>query len=263
MTISRPLILLLSAFVLTIAHAADSADELFARATRLAETDLAQSRELDRAAALHYLAEAAAQPEQRGPLLYNAGNAFFLAGDAGRAVLAYRRAEAELPGSPKLRSNLAYVRKQSGNPDEPPPAGWWGVARFWFWRPPVHWLVLAGSMLVFWAALFRRQWTGRSWPRGVIYGALSLAVVMAGMLVGRHLSEAGRCRGVLVTTPVVARKGPSFGYAPAFTAPLGSGLECEVVRRDGDWLYLRLAEDLTAWVPLDSVEIWQGRLPRG
>src|SRR5262249_59285760 len=61
-------------------------------------------------------AEAAAQYEQilgeglaSGSLYFNLGNAYFKAGDVGRAMLNYERARRLMPGDPDLVANLAYA----------------------------------------------------------------------------------------------------------------------------------------------------------
>jgi hypothetical protein len=216
---------------------------------------------LYRVAALQYLAEAGTNAAARGPLLYDAGNAFFLAGDNGRAIVAYRRAEPAMPGSSLLRDNLAFVRKQAGNPDETATASSWGALRFWRWNPAALWLWLAAAWLLFWAGQFWRQWSGRGCPRAVLKFTLGVAVLMAVTLLWQQVQTAHRCRGVLVASQVEARKGPNYGYAPAFTAPLDAGLEGEVIASEGDWLELRFDAGHQGWVRKAAVEIWQGAIP--
>jgi tetratricopeptide (TPR) repeat protein len=74
----------------------------------------------------HY-AEAAAQYEQiageglaSGNLYFNLGNAYFKAGDVGRAILNYERARRLIPGDPDLLANLGFARSLAGGADEPP-----------------------------------------------------------------------------------------------------------------------------------------------
>ena len=43
---------------------------------------------------------------RNGDLFYNAGNSWFMAGDAGRAILNYRRAEQRIPNDRNLQHNL-------------------------------------------------------------------------------------------------------------------------------------------------------------
>ena len=242
-------------------RAAESADATFAQAAQLADNDLTRSRELYRVAALRYLDEARANPAESGPLLYNAGNAFFLAGDNGRAVVAYRRAQQVMPGSPLLRDNLEFVRKQSGNSPEIAPSARLAWLRFWHWTPAAQWLLLVGAWLLFWAGWFWRQWSDRRYPIPIWLGTLAVAALMAGTLFVQHRQAAQRCRGVIIASQAEARKGPNYGYAPAFTATLDSGLEGDVIGQQNDWLHLWLSPDRECWVRRSAVAIWQGQAP--
>ena len=47
------------------------------------------------------------------PLFYNLGNAYFRAGDYGRAILNYERALALDPRHPEAAANLALVREEA------------------------------------------------------------------------------------------------------------------------------------------------------
>src|SRR5262249_50947196 len=49
-------------------------------------------------------------------LYFNLGNAFFKAGQVGRAIAEYRRAEQLTPRDPDLRANLQFARKQIQGP---------------------------------------------------------------------------------------------------------------------------------------------------
>lgn len=252
-------------FLLTITicatRAAESADATFAQAAQLADKDLTRSRELYRVAALRYLDAVRAHPEESGSLFYNAGNAFFLAGDNGRAVVAYRRAQQVMPGSPLLRDNLEFVRKQCGNPPEIAPSARLAWLRFWHWTPAAQWLLLADAWLLFWAGWFWRQWSGHRYPRPIWWGTLAVAALMAGTLFVQHRQAAQRCRGVIVTSQVEARKGPNYGYTTAFTAALDSGVEGDVIGQQNDWLQLRFDSNREVWIRRAAVEIWQGHAP--
>ena len=48
-------------------------------------------------------------------LYYNLGNAFYVQGDLGRAILNYQRAARLDPRDPEIRANLALARNQSAN----------------------------------------------------------------------------------------------------------------------------------------------------
>jgi tetratricopeptide (TPR) repeat protein len=70
--------------------------------------------------------EAAARYEQiladglaSGNLYFNLGNAYFKAGDLGRAILNYERARRLMPADPDLIANLGYARSLTGTAEEP------------------------------------------------------------------------------------------------------------------------------------------------
>lgn len=230
-----------------------SAEAAFTQAEAMQETDLDQARSLYQVAALQFAKEA-----DSAALLYNAGNAFFLAGEPGRAIAAYRKAQ-QLPNTPThLDQNLAFVRRQAGNPEQTSASS--RLSRILFWH---HWardsrvVTTALAWLTLWGLVIARMWTERPlrFPIGI---ALAIAVLAGGSLVIEQAREARRCRGVIVVERVEARKGPHYSYGPAFISNLRNGIECEIERGEDDWLLLRLADSSTAWVPVDTVEIWQG-----
>jgi hypothetical protein len=47
---------------------------------------------------------------------------------------------------------------------------------------------------------------------------------------------------------VIARKGNSDSYEPAFTQPLSEGTEFRVVEVRSGWLNARISEDQTGWI---------------
>jgi len=70
-------------------------------------------------------AEAAAEYErvvaagwESGNLYFNLGNAWFRAGDVGRAMLDYERARRLIPRDPDLHANLSYARELAGSTGE-------------------------------------------------------------------------------------------------------------------------------------------------
>ena len=52
---------------------------------------------------------------ESGAVHFNLGNAYFKAGDVGRAVLSYERAARMIPSDPDLAANLAYARELAGD----------------------------------------------------------------------------------------------------------------------------------------------------
>src|SRR5205823_5530071 len=54
--------------------------------------------------------------QKSAALYFNWGNALFKSGQIGRAIAAYRRAEALTPRDPDLRANLQFARNQRQGP---------------------------------------------------------------------------------------------------------------------------------------------------
>jgi tetratricopeptide (TPR) repeat protein len=175
---------------------------------------------------------------RNGAVYYNLGNAYFRAGEYGRAIAAYRKARPYRPRDPYLEANLRQALAVAPGRLPEPPVPWWRHVLFWS-----DWLsfpekaygafgsfVLA-AVLAF-AAVFLR------WPRGhwlsaglvIVAAVLSLdaAMAYAGIAYSRH--------GV-VTHETIARKGIGKDYEPAFDQPLKDGAEFTIVAQNGDWIF--------------------------
>ncbi|NIP92203.1 MAG: tetratricopeptide repeat protein, partial [Akkermansiaceae bacterium] len=75
-------------------------------------SDPGQARELYRKAAMRFERVVRDGGIENGKLFYNMGNAYFRAGDLGRAILNYRKAEQFSPNDRNVQQNLEYARSQ-------------------------------------------------------------------------------------------------------------------------------------------------------
>jgi uncharacterized protein YgiM (DUF1202 family) len=62
--------------------------------------------------------------------------------------------------------------------------------------------------------------------------------------------------GVVIADEVVARKGDSETYQPAFTKPLAEGTEFQVLDQRSGWTHLRLMGTQDGWVPSKDVTVY-------
>src|SRR5271165_1586579 len=87
---------------------------------------------------------------RNGAVYYNLGNAYFRAGEYGRAIAAYRMAGQYRPRDPYLEANLRQALSVApGRLPEPPPP-WWRHVLFWSgWLslPEKAYAAFAGFML--------------------------------------------------------------------------------------------------------------------
>jgi hypothetical protein len=191
-----------------------------------------------------------------GRLFYNLGNAHFKAGDLGRAVLNFRRAQRLLPRDGDVAANLELVRGQTidriESENEGPLVklarhllGWTtldeaaGVAL-------ALWLVWGGLVI---GAILRPRW--RSLLRRLA-GGLAVLVVLWALSIGvRLLDERGKSAAVIVASEVTVHSGPGGDYVTEFT--LHAGAEVHVVERRGSWVRIALPGDLQGWAPSEAV----------
>ncbi len=245
------------------AHAATADDAAAARAEQveiaLEEFDAAQNllaanpdraRQLFRSAAQRYEAVIAGGL-RNGPIEYNIGNAYLQAGDIGRAILHYRRAQRLMPGDPLLADNLRVARSRRVTEIKASDRsvllrsvlflhyGTTTAARAQLALAAylLGWTLLAVRLLV------RRRWLV-GWGGAMLVVALSLFVsVQADRWNDHHAPD-----GVIVSHDVAVYKGPGEGYQRQFVQPLQPGVEFVLRERRGGWSHIELPDGQSGWI---------------
>lgn len=174
-------------------------------------------------------------------LLGNLGNAYFLAGDLPRAILAYRQALRLSPADRGLRERLAFARAQVAFADgvgRPPDDPWPAI------DPRVVFGLLALGYGAGWAAL-----TG-GWIKG---NRVWLLAGLAAVLTAAGATHAlwprqERPLVVVARDGVPLRRGNGEAFPPWFDAPVNRGVEASLLYRRGDWLQIELAGGEVGWV---------------
>jgi len=230
-----------------------AAVDLFAAANG----ELAQATTADdcRAAAARY-EQLLVQGGENGAVLHALGNAWFRAGEKGRAIAAWRRALLHRPRDPGLRANLAQARV--GLPPQESPL----IDELLFWRDDMSygeqaWLMTGGVALACLARLLARRGTRSgavanrvAWSAGVVAAVATLAFA-------RTVAEVEFTRhGAVAAKELVVRKGDAESFEPALTEPLRDGTELRVVGERGGWLEVELAGGLSGWVEAARVVTW-------
>jgi len=188
-------------------------------------------------------------------LYFNCGNAEFKAGNLGRAVAAYRRAEQLAPRDAEVRANLEFVRNQVPGPTlrEKRWEDWLGTLTLNEWTgltAAALWLVLA--LL---AAMLIRP-TFKPALRGFTRAAVVLVIAAgacAGVDTAIHFSKP---TVVVVAQDPTLRSGPFDEAQSAFTAH--NGAELAVLDRRDDWLQVTDGSGRIGWIQRQQVEILHG-----
>ena len=159
--------------------------------------------------------EAAAAYEQLLPstlrsesLWFNLGNAWFKAGQLGRAITAYRQAEQLAPRDPAVRFNLNFARKKVTGGDSPAGPAW---RRALGALTLNEWTVLASVALWLWFVLLAlREW--RPALRQALSGYTATTGVSVLLLIG-CVAVAAEMRfntisAVVISHEAIVRSGP-------------------------------------------------------
>lgn len=224
-------------------------------AAEVQAADLTRAQQLYRQSAAGFEA-LVASGLRNAALEYNLGNAYFRAGDLGRAILHYRRALRFDPSDVRVQANLRYARQRV----EPviSRSGRAQVAEtllFWHYHTSAQRRLFVGCGLagIGWALLL--GWL--RWRRGVLAGAGTVAVVLASIAVASVLYETRERESrpaAVVLERQILRLGRGESADPAMKSPLGPGVEVQVRQRRGEWLEVQLANDVTGWLPASALE---------
>jgi hypothetical protein len=193
----------------------------------------------------------------------NLGNAYLLAGDLPRAILAYRRGLRLAPGDRVLRANLARARERVvhlegsglGRPPEDHRPAWLPSAPRGLFALAVVAYGCLCACLTRWYMVRRRRWL----VLGV--AALVVAVLPTLALVVATRTESPRRVVVIAANGVLLRKGNGRAFPPRFDTPLARGVEATLLYQRDDWLQIELSGGEVGWAHADDAVVEEGEEP--
>lgn len=193
---------------------------------------------------------------ESGNIYFNLGNAYFKAGERGKAILNYERARRLIPNDPDLEANLVYAQSSTGA-DACVPALWQRLAFPLAQRMSTGRLVWTASavytLLLLGLAAYR-LWPRR--PRWLAYGstALGILVLVATTSLGQQLmsDDWQRAAVVVASGDTAARFEPADNGTVHFTLKEGSLVHI-LDTREG-WLQIARCDGLRGWVENKNVE---------
>lgn len=192
---------------------------------------------------------------QSPALLFNYANAEFKAGNLGKAIAAYRRAELLAPRDSEIRANLGFVRNQvqGATIRESRWQSWFGVLT-----------LNEGALLtaaLFWvtlALLVARQLRPALVPKLKSATRLfsTLTIFSASVLGVQAANHFWSATAVVVSTGATARSGPFDDAQSAFT--VHDGAELSVLDRHDNWVQVAGGAGQTGWLTVKQVEVLPG-----
>ena len=194
---------------------------------------------------------------RNGYVFFNLGNAYFKAGETGRAILAYERALRLVPNDEDVLANLRFVNalKEDRNPDEDVNL----VTRMLstgYRLLSADVLAVIGSVCLFLAAA-AAVYRLLAPSRGVLWTGL---LVMAGLglcgsgalLTYRVYSDTSVSEAIGIADEVTGRSGPGDDYLLVFTVHEGTKVTIE--RVEDRWYLVRLPNGIGGWLPGMALE---------
>jgi hypothetical protein len=234
-----PLLLMCGLMIPLRGQAEERADELFARALQM------RAEKPDEAQSL--LVEAALRFESAKSFL-NAGNAWFFAGENGRALVNFRAAQRRSPFDRQLRESIEFLRTNRADAFPPPTMPSGRLAAFWNrfcdWATVLRVGLLVLMYLVAWTIFLTAQlagWRVRRWVWAALVGSILVPLVS---VTQTSLQPA---EGVVIQD-TVARLGPGYAYDPAFERPLHQAAEFSWQETRHGWVRARLPDGSEGWL---------------
>jgi tetratricopeptide (TPR) repeat protein len=185
-------------------------------------------------------------------LFYDLGNAYFRAGDLGRAILNYERALALDRHHPEAEANLRTARDEARALELMP-------------RPSERLLQFASTNgfaitagIAFWIGIFsiaalifapRRTW------RAITLSILSLSIFALAVFSVYEIDngKGGKALAIVTSDGVQARLATADNANSVLALPAGS--EIKIMSRRGDWIYAALPNNLRGWIPSKNAEV--------
>ena len=184
-----------------------------------------------------------------GDIFYNLGNSYLKAGEAGKAILNYRRAEFFIPRDEDLQANLKYAYGLVlDNIECKELVSFLGDFCFWYSKLNVYELIsffLALNFL-FWSLVAIRLFYKGEILKIILYLNIFMLFVIgpsAGLKIYRHYFVK---KGIVTSKEILVRSGRTINGTVLFK--LHDGTEFEWVEENGGWVKVRLCDGKKGWV---------------
>lgn len=233
----------------------------------LEEFDQAQAIQLEQPDQARRLFRSAAQRFEslhadgiiNGYLEFNLANCLLQAGDVGRAILHYRRAQRLIPGDPLLEDNLAVAHSRCLTSIRPTGRSAFLHSAF-FWHYGTSTASRSKAAIIFFFGVWVLL-TLRNFVRSNAVTILAMVCAMLALLAGGSLAVSYRAdqnspEGVVTQMDVEVSKGPGEGYQRLFEQPLQPGVEFTLrARTRSGWWNIELPDGNTGWIPSAAAEL--------
>jgi len=188
-----------------------------------------------------------------GHLYYNLGNAYFRAGQLGRAILNYKRAQLLIPRDADLNFNLRYALDQTQDAIS---ADQNFLKQAFFWLDEITLRELMWSFVVlnilFWGILLLRLFRRPEWTYYAFIVLLIFWLVGGASLGVKWHQLKTDLRAVILVGEVDVLAGPDSNDTVLFKLHEGTTIHRE--RIEDGWSLIRLSDDKRGWLKSSAIE---------
>lgn len=194
-----------------------------------------------------------------GRLEYNLANSHLQAGDLGRAILHYRRAEQLIPQNQMLVENLKVARQRCLTTIQRTRRSTLMRSLF-FWHFQTsesgRMMTAVGAYLLFWLLLTIRTIVSARFLALLAIAAAIVAAASTISVASSRWSDRHAPEGVVTSMDVVVYKGPGTGWQRKFEQPLQPGVEFVLQENTHrGWWELTLADGKSGWIEARDAEL--------
>lgn len=217
-------------------------------------TAIQQYQEKDYQGAASTFQQIAESGVVNGSLFYNLGNAYFKAGEIGRAILWYERALRFLPRDPDLKFNLNYARSLVKDEAGTTASPLYHVLFFWnhlLSRTSVLWGAVLCN-LAFWIAFILQYLTGWRIFRFIKYSTGMIAIIFVLTAFYNYYESEFIKQAVVLPATLSVRSGLSEEDTELFRLHAGSRVRIE--KEKDDFYRIFFSEGKIGWVGKSQVE---------
>ena len=195
-----------------------------------------------------------------GQIYYNLGNAYFRAGQLGRAILEYERAKLLMPRDPDLNFNLSHARDQIRDAIEEP-RGFVEAAFFWLKSFNLNELFWSFALLnlLLWTILIIRLFYKSEWLYYLLLLILSSWFVSGFSFGLKYYWISSDDRAVILKKEVDILAGPEEDDTVLFKLHEGTVVYQE--RSEDGWSLVRLPDRKRGWVKSGATGLISGDSP--
>lgn len=238
----------------------DEANKLFEQGLELAKDDEEGSKALFDECLVRYESIVENGGIENCQLYYNIGNAHYMRGKLGYAILNYRRALMLNPSHALTLKNLQVARAKVRTSTQTS-SKTAALSRLIHWHKdlPQSWRLSLIQLIVFILGLtcllnFQRLIEIARIKRW-LFGLAVVAILSAFSLIVEHGTRS-EMEGVIVEDSVIGRKGPhGYSYQESFTQPLSAGVEAQWLEDRDGWSLIQFTDERKTWVPRSAFQL--------